>query len=113
MQSPSVSHRKSAGQPQPLGDVLARFLDRTGLAPKLEAASVIPDWAELVGPQIAAVTEPVRVSDGMLLVAVDTSAWMMELNMMKGALLRYVNAGRGAGRIREIRFVMAAGEGGA
>ena len=100
------------GKPQSVGDVLARFLERTGMATKVEAASVIPEWADRVGPAIAAVTEPLRVSDGTLVVAVSTSAWMMELNMMKGELMRHLNAGKSAkaGRIEQIVFVMGGGE---
>ena len=100
------------GKPQSVGDVLARFLERTGMAPKVEAAAVIPEWADRVGPAIAAVTEPLRVSDGTLVVAVSTSAWMMELNMMKADLMRHLNAGKSAkaGRIEQIVFVMGGGE---
>ena len=99
----------NAGKPQPLGDLLTRFLDRSGLAPKIEAAAVIPEWADRVGPAIAAVTEPLRVSDGTLFVAVRNSAWMMELNLMKAELMRHVNAGQRGGRITQIVFVMAGG----
>lgn len=99
-----------AGKPQALGDLLTRFLDKSGLAPKLEAAAVIPEWEERVGPQIAAVTEPLRVSGGTLVVAVRTSAWLMELNLMKAELMRHVNAGKGRdARIEQIVFVMAGG----
>ena len=100
----------STGQPQALGDVLTRFLDRSGLAPRVEAAAVIPEWEQRVGPGIAAVTEPLRVSEGTLFVAVRTSAWMMELNMMKADLMRHVNAGKKDGRIEQIVFVMSGGE---
>lgn len=98
-----------SGQPQSVGDVLAKFLDRKGLAHKVEAAAVIPEWAERVGPQIAAVTEPLRLSEGTLVVAVRTSAWLMELNLMKAELMRHVNAGQRGGRIDQIVFVMGGG----
>lgn len=112
-QDPRAVTRKrepSTGQPQALGDVLTRYLDRSGLAPKVEAAAVIPEWEQRVGPGIAAVTEPLRVSEGTLFVAVRTSAWMMELNMMKADLMRHVNAGKKDGRIEQIVFVMSGGE---
>lgn len=98
--------RKSNGVPQLVGDVLARFLDRSGLDTRVEAASALIDWAPRVGPQIAAVTRPLRVSDGTLFVAVSTSPWMMELNLMKGELLRHLNAGKQKGKIEHIVFVM-------
>jgi predicted nucleic acid-binding Zn ribbon protein len=100
----------SSGKPQSVGDVLARFLERTGIASRVETAAVIPEWADRVGPAIAAVTEPLRVSDGTLVVAVSTSAWMMELNLMKADLMRHLNAGRAASaRIKGIAFVMGTG----
>ena len=97
-----------AGQPQPVGDLVARFLARSGLAAKVEAASVLTDWPERVGPQIAAVTEPRGLSDDTLYVAVASSAWMMELNLMKAELMKRINAGKREGKIRQIVFVMAA-----
>jgi predicted nucleic acid-binding Zn ribbon protein len=93
--------------PQLIGDLLPRFLEKRGLAAKVEAASVIPEWEDLVGPGIAAVASPLRVTAGTLVVAVATSPWMMELNMMKGDLIRRLNAGKTAGRIEKIVFVMA------
>ena len=90
--------------------MLARFLDRAGLSAKVEAASALTDWAPRVGPQIAAVTEALRVSEGTLFVAVSTSAWLMELNLMKGDLMRHLNAGKTDGKVRQIVFVMAGAE---
>jgi predicted nucleic acid-binding Zn ribbon protein len=97
---------RKPGQPSLVGDVLSRYLSRSGMAPKVEAASVIPEWEERVGPQIAAVTTPLRVSEGTLFVGVSTSAWLMELDKMKDALLRRLNAGKKDGRIRQIVLVM-------
>jgi predicted nucleic acid-binding Zn ribbon protein len=89
-----------------VGDLLSGFLDRRGFSAKVEAASAISEWAERVGPQIAAVTEPLRVNDGTLFVGVATSSWMMELNLMKAELMRRLNAGKGDGRLRQLVFVM-------
>jgi predicted nucleic acid-binding Zn ribbon protein len=102
---PSPRDPKS-GKPQLVGDLLSRVLNRKGLGAKLEAASVIPEWESLVGPQIAAVTRPQRVSEGVLFVGVANSPWMMELNLMKAELMRRLNAGKGEGRIKQIVFVM-------
>lgn len=95
-----------AGRPQLVGDLVARFLQRAGISARVEAASILTDWPELVGPQISAVTRAQRLSDDTLFVGVATSAWMMELNLMKAELLRRINAGKRDGRIRQIVFVM-------
>ena len=61
-------------KPMAVGDVLERYLARSGLATRLKQAQIIPQWAALVGPQIAAVTEPESVApDGTLFVRVATS----------------------------------------
>jgi predicted nucleic acid-binding Zn ribbon protein len=94
-------------QPQPVGDLVSRFLEKSGLRGKVEAASALTNWAERVGPQIAAVTTPTGLADDTLFVSVATSAWMMELSMIKGELVKRVNAGKKEGKIRHIVFVMA------
>jgi len=101
-----ATDRKPQRQPQAVGDLVSGFLRRSGLADKVEAAAVIPQWEEIVGPQIARVTRAVRVSDATLFVAVRSSSWMSELNLMKSELLRRINAGRRLGRIEQIVFVM-------
>lgn len=101
------SRPAGSGGPQLVGDLVGRFLQRRGLSARVEAASVVPEWPSLVGPRIAAVTRPQRVSDGVLFVGVTSSPWMMELNLMKEELMRRLNAGKREGRIRRIVFVMA------
>jgi len=109
-----VSRSRGSGPkgPQLVGELLPRYLQRSGISAKVEAASVVPEWEQLVGPGIAAVSEPRTVSEGVLFVAVATSAWLMELNMMKGDILRRLNAGKREGRIEQIVFVMAGGQAG-
>jgi predicted nucleic acid-binding Zn ribbon protein len=93
-----------------IGEALAEFLARSGIADRLAEARVVPEWADRVGPAIAAVTRPVSASRGTLVVAVRSSAWLMELHMMEREILRRLNAGRDEGRIDRIRFVMDGGE---
>lgn len=96
-------------KPERLGDVLGSVLRESGIEEKVAEASVVPEWPERVGAAIAAVTQPLRVSRGTLLVAVRSSAWLMELKMMEREILQRINAGRGEGRIARIRFLMAEG----
>ena len=72
-----------------LDEALKAYIKRAGLKRRLDQASVIPEWEELVGPQIAAVTTPHFVTqDGVLLVSVTTAAWMQELQLMSPEILR-------------------------
>ena len=92
-------------RPEPVGDIVATFLSERGLAGRVDQAGVIPDWEQLVGAQIAAVTEPRSVTaNGTLFVAVATNAWMTELSLLEPELLRSLNAKPGRSPIRRIRW---------
>ncbi|MGD8277180.1 MAG: DUF721 domain-containing protein [Gemmatimonadota bacterium] len=88
-----------------LADALAGYLKASGLEERFEEAAVVPEWAERVGPAIAAVTTPLSVSHGTLRVGVRSSAWLSELHLVEREIVRRLNAGRARGRINRIRFV--------
>lgn len=91
-----------------VGEALEGYLTKSGLGPRIAQAQLIADWATLVGPQIAAVTTAESVApDGTLFVRVATSAWMNELQLMTPDIMARVNAGRGAGRITTIRWLLS------
>ena len=76
-----------------LGDALHQYLRRAGLKSRLDQASVVDDWAAIVGPQIARVTSPEGVSAGGLLrVRVASPAWMQELQLQSPEILRKLGA---------------------
>ena len=77
-----------------IGSLLERLLRGHGVAEGVERASVVPRWEEIVGPQIARVTEPTGFQHGTLFVDVRSSAWLMELRMMERQILIRLNAGR-------------------
>ncbi len=96
-------------RPRPVGGLIGAVLSGMGIAERVERASVIADWAELVGPQIARVSRPVRIREETLFVEVESAAWRMELSLLRPRLLKMLNAGRTSGRIGKIVFVQADG----
>ena len=97
-------------KPAALGDVLAGVLKKAGIAARVEQAGIIPEWAALVGPQIAHVTQPQSIAaDGTLFVHVTTNAWMMELSMMEPELLRALNAKPDRMAVKKIRWLLRRG----
>lgn len=91
-------------EPTPLADALTSYFKQAGLTKRVQQAGIIEEWAELVGPQIAAVTSPESVTpDGVLRVRVATAAWANELSLMSPRILARLNAGR-SGRVKEIRW---------
>lgn len=101
----SIGRRTS--QPSRVGDLLGEFLDRSGVGEELARASAVQEWAECVGPEIAQVTWARSVDCGKLIVEVRSSAWMMELNLLKGEILQRLNRDRGDVPIEKLVFVLA------
>jgi predicted nucleic acid-binding Zn ribbon protein len=89
-----------------VGEILDAFLDRAGVREQLERTTALDEWPSRVGEAIARVTSPRSVSDGTLIVEVRSSAWLMELNMMRSDILRRVNEGREQALIDRIVFVL-------
>lgn len=92
-------------KPQPLSEVMNEVLRSTSMGRRIAQAQVIPQWPSLVGPQIAAVTEPLSVTtQGTLFVAVTTNAWMTELSLLEPQLLKRLNEKTGRPSIKRIRW---------
>jgi len=92
-------------KPERVDAVIATYLRTSGLAGRVAQAAVIRDWARLVGPQVAAVTEPLRISaNGTLFVAVASNPWMAELSLMERQLLTAINRERGRTPVKKIRW---------
>lgn len=100
-------NERKKDRPRPIGEAITNFLERSGISRRVEQASVIPEWPELVGQQIAQVTEPLSIArDGTLFVAVKTSAWMNELSLLEPQLLSSINAKADRARVARIRWQM-------
>ncbi len=75
---------------------------------EIELMKLKSAWKKAVGQQIAAISEPVRLKNHLLYVAVDHSAWMMELNnpQTKKKILERLSEHAGKREIcRDIRLV--------
>jgi predicted nucleic acid-binding Zn ribbon protein len=103
------------GEPSRVGEFLEGFLERQGVKEQVERVGVLDLWAERVGPRIAAVTRARSVAEATLFVEVRSSAWLMELNMMKGRILERLNEGRSEAPIEKLVLVLSqdGAEGGA
>ncbi len=98
-----VTNRKTI--PVSLSDALTSYLKQAGITKRVQQAGIIEEWAQLVGPQIASVTEPESITpDGVLRVRVATAPWANELSLMSPKILARLNTGR-TGRVKEIRWM--------
>jgi hypothetical protein len=72
-------------------------------------AQVMADWTSIVGPALAAVTLPRRLSAGTLTIAC-SGPIAMELQHLSGELIARINTTLGAGVVSALRFVQIAPE---
>jgi hypothetical protein len=72
-----------------------------------ESAQILADWAALAGPALAAMAEPVRLSNGTLTLAC-TGPAAMELGMLAPMLVERLNGGLGRAAVRKLAFVQRA-----
>jgi predicted nucleic acid-binding Zn ribbon protein len=93
--------------PIKLDTVLAAVLEEHGVKKQVERMCVLDLWGGLVGEHVAAVTRAKSVSDATLFVEVRTSAWLMELNMMRRDFLDRVNEALPDVPLERIVFVLA------
>jgi predicted nucleic acid-binding Zn ribbon protein len=87
--------------------VLSEILEKHGVQDQVQRMGVLELWPEIVGPQISRVTRAKGVDDATLFVEVRTSAWLMELNMMKREFLDRVNERLVEVPLERIVFVLA------
>ena len=84
------------------GDLVDKMLKGFGLDEKLHQYRALIVWEDVVGPQIAARTRPVRIREGILEVNVDQPTWMQQLQLMKPKILSQLNEHLGKATIKDI-----------
>lgn len=97
----------TSGGPVRIGSVISDVLEKHGLKDQIDRMGVLDLWPELVGEHVAGVTRAKAVSDKTLFVEVRTSAWLMELNMMRADFLAKVNERLVEVPLDRIVFVLA------
>src|SRR5262249_29959215 len=90
--------------PRPVGALMSR-LTRAAFRRRAPAtAQVIADWTAIMGPAIASVTTPRRLSAGTLTIAC-SGPIAMELQHLGGEVMARINTHLGASTVKALRFV--------
>ncbi len=96
------AHLTRVKGPTALGGELARLARRPGWAERLGAARVEAAWDDIVGEELAAHCEPVRLAGKVLAVRVDSPAWATQLRYLTTQLIERADAVMGPGSVREV-----------
>ena len=98
-----------ARDPQPIEDVLQRWVRDNGLEAEIGAGGLTALWEEIVGADIAAHVIPDGVSDSdrgrELLLRADSTAWATQVNLLSGQILGRIRTTLGADVVDRIKVV--------
>ena len=104
-----AADRRHVYGPRPVG-ALVPGLTRAAFRRRAPGtAQVLSDWAAIVGPALAAVTLPRRLTAGTLTIAC-SGPIAMELQHLSSELITRINTTLGAGVVTALRFVQIAPE---
>lgn len=83
---------------------LKGLLRTLGIENRVREYQVIVRWPDLVGNEIAKVTEAEKVADQILFIKVKNPVWRNELFFLKTQILDKINNEIGKDLIRDIKF---------
>ncbi len=90
--------------PQPFGSLVRRLVADRGWEATAANASVLSNWAGIVGAEVAARCQPVSLRDGELTLAAESTAWATQLRgMLLPTLMARIRAELGPGVVTRIR----------
>lgn len=102
-----MTFRKSqpAREPRRLGELLEKLSAGRGWGERLALGRLRARWAEIAGETVAARSEPVRLSAGVLTIRAEAGAWATELSLLSASVAGRADAALGGGFVREVRVV--------
>ncbi len=101
--SPVPGSRPRREDPQPLASAIGGLLEGRGWQQRAAMGSVFGRWAEIVGPDLAAHTQPDSFADGELAVTADSTAWATQVRLLAPVLVKRLNAELGDGSVRRVK----------
>lgn len=103
LSSGAVARRDFQSLRSLLPDLLGKVARESG-----RAGPLWPIWREAVGENIARVTRPMALENGVLVVAVPTPEWAAELRRQEAEIVSRLQGHVGAGVVRSLRPTVAA-----
>lgn len=88
--------------PVPLRRGLDRLVRHLGAPPVDALSRIFEHWPDIVGEQLASVSRPVAVRNGVLTVSVADAAWASEFRWRSGSIVEAVGAATGDATVTEV-----------
>ena len=89
--------------PEGMRDLVAKAVTSLGLGELAAAGRLFRSWEDIVGPEVAARSQPLSLREGVLRIQTDSPAWAAEVRYLAPELLRRANAALGRELARELK----------
>ncbi|WP_280478590.1 DUF721 family protein [Nocardia cyriacigeorgica] len=90
--------------PQMLSKLAGSIAKSRGWSTKVAEGMVFGRWAGVVGEDIASHATPVKLENGVLSIAAESTAWATQLRMLQSQILAKINAAVGQGVVTSVRI---------
>jgi len=90
--------------PQSLGAASRDVARSRGWSAQVAEGTVLGRWRSVVGEDIAGHATPTRLSDGVLSVSAESTAWATQLRLVQAQLLAKIAAAVGDGVVKSLRI---------
>jgi predicted nucleic acid-binding Zn ribbon protein len=89
-----------------MSEALHDLVVERGWEKNLALGRLRSEWARVVGPQVAARSEPIKLENGRLTIRVEGGAWAAELALLGQSLAETAAAFLGHDLVREVAVVV-------
>lgn len=87
-----------------LDKIIEHVLRQNQMWQQYRQNSILESWEEVVGKEIAAVSNPRQINKGVLQVSVKNSTWAYHLTLLQPQLIERLNRHAGSRVVKEIFF---------
>ncbi|WP_249666220.1 DUF721 domain-containing protein [Nocardioides faecalis] len=103
---PQLSSAHPDGRdPQGLSGEVARLIGERGWGLDLQVRGVFGRWSEIVGAEIGAHSTPESLTDGVLVVRTDSTAWATQLKLLASTIVKRLNTELGDGTVTVVEVL--------
>ena len=95
--------------PQPLSAVTRDLTKSQGWGQRVSEGAVFGQWETVVGADIAEHAVPTALSEGVLSVSAESTAWATQLRMVQAQLLAKIAAAVGDGVVTKLKITGPSG----
>jgi predicted nucleic acid-binding Zn ribbon protein len=89
-----------------VGNIIDKVMSNLGLSKRYNEQKAILIWDDIVGERIAGKAKPLYAREGTLVVEVENSTWMNELQFLKREITEKLNKKLGQWVINDIHFLL-------